>query len=49
MVQLSFTVRIEKDLETVWNYFSDFSNIAKWDPNTRACLLIKSASERVGS
>jgi hypothetical protein len=49
MVQLTFTVRIEKDLETVWNYFSDFSNIAQWDPNTRACLLVKSAPEKVGS
>ena len=49
MVQLSFIVRIEKDLDTVWNYFSEFTNIAKWDPNSRACLPLKTNPEKVGS
>jgi hypothetical protein len=49
MVQLSFTVRIEKDLDTVWDYFSEFTNLAKWDPNTRGCTALKTVNERVGS
>lgn len=49
MVQLSFTVLIEKDLETVWNYFSEFTNLPKWDPNTRGCTAINSTPQKIGS
>jgi uncharacterized protein YndB with AHSA1/START domain len=49
MVRLSFTVLIEKDLETVWAYFSEFTNLAKWDPNTRACTAVKTVPGTIGS
>ncbi len=49
MVQLSFVVNIEKDFETVWAYFGEFSNITQWDPNTRGCEVQKEVEGKVGS
>jgi hypothetical protein len=49
MVQLSFRVLIQKDLDTVWEYFSEFTNIVKWDPNTKGCVALKTLPQRVGS
>lgn len=49
MVKLSFKVMIGKDFETVWRYFSEFSNITQWDPNTPACQVRKSVEGKVGS
>ena len=49
MVQLSFTVQIEKDLDTVWDFFSEFTSLPKWDPNTKACTALKNVPGKVGS
>jgi hypothetical protein len=49
MVKLSFTVTIDKDFETVWEYYSDFSKIVEWDPNTVKCSIIKKEDKNVGN
>lgn len=49
MVKLRFTVTVEKDLQAVWEYFSDFSNIVEWDPNTVRCSIIKKEEKHVGT
>lgn len=49
MVQLSFIVQVEAELDAVWGYFSDFKNITQWDPNTRGCAVLKEVAGWVGS
>jgi uncharacterized protein YndB with AHSA1/START domain len=49
MVKLSFTVYVPAPLEKVWNYFSNFENVAEWDPNTPYVKLTKATPEKIGS
>jgi hypothetical protein len=37
MVNLSYKLQIEANMNEVWEYFSQFHKITEWDPNTRKC------------
>jgi len=49
MVNLSYKLQIEADMNEVWEYFSQFHKITEWDPNTRKCEIVEKKKGEVGS
>jgi ligand-binding SRPBCC domain-containing protein len=41
MVHLEFTIPVNANLQTVWDYFSRFEIVPEWDPNTKVVRTLK--------
>lgn len=49
MVHVQRTFTVDKGVEQVVAYLSDFSNAEQWDPGTQSCTRIGSGPVQVGS